>query len=216
MHRPKDISDTLGISPGTLRRWATAFADHLSPTAGAAIAETGGPAQRRFTDDDLALLAAIQRDLAGGRTIDEVNIRLSRGAITPLTDVVVDNATADQSAQRASAEPLTSGSSQVPALPWAVPGYGAEELAAALVAVSNALPTMGEALTQVQQATEALTAAAERQEAATRTAQGLLEEIREERAALELARAAAQAPPPEVLSIDASFWDRLRRLFTGN
>ena len=81
MMRPRAVQEQLGISNTTLRRWCAHFQDYLGPTAGAAIGPTGGPAQRRFTDEDLAVLARVKALLADGMTYEEVAVRLRRGDV---------------------------------------------------------------------------------------------------------------------------------------
>lgn len=218
MYRPKEITDALGIGATTLRRWSTDFADSLSPTAGQSIAESGGPAQRRYTDADVALLISIQRDLADSRSVEEVKARLARGDLAPAPDVVVNNLMRGTTAQSALTEPPT-GEDAVPVGALvARPGYSGHEVAAALAAISAAFPTLTEALQQVERSTEALAAATARQEAATRAQQYLVEELRQEREALATLRAeaAAERAAPKVLPVDTGLGARLRRWFTGS
>ncbi len=70
MLRPKDITDQLGISPASLRFWSNAFAPVLSPGAQASRTEHGGNAQRRYTDEDLAILRQAKTLLDGGSTFE--------------------------------------------------------------------------------------------------------------------------------------------------
>lgn len=191
MYRPKEITDALDIGSTTLRRWSTAFADSLSPTAGQSIAESGGPAQRRYTDADVALLISIQRDLADSRTVEEVKARLARGDLAPAPDVVVNNLMHGTTAQPALTEPPTGEEAAPVGGSLAVSGFVGEEIATALAAMAAAYPTLTEALQQVERTSAALAEAAARQEAVLRAQQELIEELRAERAALAEARLGA-------------------------
>ncbi len=55
MHRPKQVCEQLGVSSTTLRRWSDQFQSHLSPSAGRSVTGNGGAAQRRYTDQEVAL-----------------------------------------------------------------------------------------------------------------------------------------------------------------
>jgi len=71
MLRPKNITDRLGISAPTLRLWSNNFSDVLSPGAQKSTTETGAAAQRRYTDEDLALFRRAQELLNSGKTYDQ-------------------------------------------------------------------------------------------------------------------------------------------------
>ena len=71
MLRPKDVVDQLGISPATLRLWSTHFAPVLSPAAQKSQTEQGTPAQRRYTDEDVAYFRKAKELLASGKTYEE-------------------------------------------------------------------------------------------------------------------------------------------------
>ncbi len=87
MHRPKDVTQRLGISSATLRLWSTHFEQFLSPGAQSAKTENGGPAQRRYQDSDIALLQTAKTLLAEGLTYEEVKERLGTGLETPTMPV---------------------------------------------------------------------------------------------------------------------------------
>lgn len=89
MYRPKEVTERLGVSSATLRRWSDTFTDFLSPTAGKSITETGGPAQRRYNDQDVIVLATVKRLLDDGNTYEEVARKLPESI---LSDVVAHNA----------------------------------------------------------------------------------------------------------------------------
>jgi DNA-binding transcriptional MerR regulator len=76
--RPKDLTTQLGISASTLRLWTEKFAPVLSPSATKATTETGTPAQRRFTDDDLITLTRAKQLLGQNKTYEEVLEALER------------------------------------------------------------------------------------------------------------------------------------------
>jgi DNA-binding transcriptional MerR regulator len=71
MLRPKDITDQLGISAPTLRVWSNTFAPVLSPGAQSAKTESGGAAQRRYTEQDLAYFRQAKALLDGGSTFEQ-------------------------------------------------------------------------------------------------------------------------------------------------
>lgn len=216
MYPAKDIAALLDVGASTLRRWSNDFEAYLSPTARKALTERGQPAQRRYTDADLALLLAIQRAIADGVPVREVQDQLARGDLVPVPDVVVRNMLesapdAPMSGVVAPDAPMSASGALV-AL-----GYAGADVAGALVALSAALPTMSEALASVERASAALADATARQEAALRAQQYLVEELRQERAALAALRAeAAQARHhPKVLPGSPGLGARVRRWFTG-
>ena len=58
----------LGVSPSTLKRWTKDFGPFLSPSS----TVTGDGTGRRFSPEDVELLARIKEQLAGGLSTDEV------------------------------------------------------------------------------------------------------------------------------------------------
>jgi len=224
MYRPKEVIDRLGISSTTLRRWCATFAEYLSPTAGSAITASGGPAQRRFTDEDVALLAAIQRELASKRTVDEVLIRLRRGAITPDSDVA-DHNNIPETQHLASTEPPT-GEALV-----LVGGSSPTDLQKALAQLVLSAPQISGMLAESEASLRALRDSHETQLAALASLESsleaqtaLLQELRAEREALAAARAELQAlrDSPLVPNLDRggpqapmTWGQRVKRLFTG-
>lgn len=86
MLQPREVCARLGVKPSTLRRWSAQFGAWLSPTAASAITEVGGSQQRRYSEADLALLAAVQRALGRGVTVAELKQRLDAGdVVSPAT-----------------------------------------------------------------------------------------------------------------------------------
>lgn len=71
MLRPKDVAGLLGISAPTLRVWSTQFAPVLSPAARPAKTESGGAAQRRYTEQDLACFRRAKQLLDSGSTFEQ-------------------------------------------------------------------------------------------------------------------------------------------------
>jgi DNA-binding transcriptional MerR regulator len=71
MLKPKDLLDQLGVSAPTLRVWSNTFAPVLSPGAQSSKTETGGNAQRRYTEEDLALFRYAKTFLDSGKTFEE-------------------------------------------------------------------------------------------------------------------------------------------------
>lgn len=83
LYRPKEARDRLDVSESTLRRWCADFAEWLSPGARQAITETGGVAQRMFTESDLEFLARVKHALADRQSSDDVRRRLDAGETLP-------------------------------------------------------------------------------------------------------------------------------------
>src|SRR5215212_89191 len=79
MLRPKDVSDQLGISTATLRLWSTKFESFLSPSAQRSLTENGEPAQRRYTEQDVALFQTAKQILADGLTYEDVLRKFDEG-----------------------------------------------------------------------------------------------------------------------------------------
>jgi len=71
MYRPKDITDRLKISAPTLRLWSNNFSEVLSPGAQKSTTETGTAAQRRYSDEDLALFQRAQQLLGESKTYEQ-------------------------------------------------------------------------------------------------------------------------------------------------
>ncbi len=71
MLRPKDLIDQLAISASALRLWSEKFGPVLSPGASKSQTETGGSAQRRYTQEDLAVLARAKQLLGESKTYEE-------------------------------------------------------------------------------------------------------------------------------------------------
>lgn len=83
MLKPKDVSERLSISPATLRLWSTKFESFLSPSARRSLTENGGPAQRRYSEEDLALFRTAKHLLQDGLTYEDVVARLPE---TPIVE----------------------------------------------------------------------------------------------------------------------------------
>src|SRR4051794_4805253 len=79
MLRPKEVQDSLGVSAPTLRRWSEKFEDFLSPAAATSTTESGGSAQRRYSDDDVRIFRTVKRLLDNGKTYEEANRALQDG-----------------------------------------------------------------------------------------------------------------------------------------
>jgi DNA-binding transcriptional MerR regulator len=74
---PNEVASQLEISPSTLRRWCTEFADYLSDAAGRPEPTAGGQvAHRRYTDGDLETLMTIKGLLDEGQSYVQVARRL--------------------------------------------------------------------------------------------------------------------------------------------
>jgi DNA-binding transcriptional MerR regulator len=76
--RPADAARQLGIPASTLRRWSRRFASFLSPEANGAARENGSRGHRRYTPDDLAVLARCKELLSAGRTFEQVTAMLEQ------------------------------------------------------------------------------------------------------------------------------------------
>ena len=76
---PNDVAHELNISPSTLRRWSTEFADFLSKSGGRPeLSPHGEPVHRRYTDGDVAILNSIGELLRRGLTYREIAAQLNR------------------------------------------------------------------------------------------------------------------------------------------
>jgi DNA-binding transcriptional MerR regulator len=88
LRQPNEVAAQLQVSPSTLRRWSSEFADYLSDSASrpgisepqfGSVQPAGGAGQaahRRYTDQDLETLMAIKGLLAEGLTYIQVGKRL--------------------------------------------------------------------------------------------------------------------------------------------
>jgi len=68
----------LGIPASTLRRWSRRFAPFLSPEANGAARENGSRGHRRYTPQDLEVLARCKALLSEGRTFEQAAQELER------------------------------------------------------------------------------------------------------------------------------------------
>jgi len=74
---PNEVANQLDVSPSTLRRWSSEFADYLSDAAGRPQPAPGGrTAHRRYTDEDLETLLTIKGLLGEGQSYIQVGRRL--------------------------------------------------------------------------------------------------------------------------------------------
>ena len=72
MFTPKQIQETLTVSPSTLRRWANRFEEYLS------IEENRkSGSHRSYTPEDLSIFQTIQTHLDNGLTYAEIEERLN-------------------------------------------------------------------------------------------------------------------------------------------
>ena len=72
---PRHITTTLHVSDSTLRRWSEVFHRHLSASA------TTAP--RRYTEQDIAVMARIKRLSDSGMRIDEIDKLLEQSEPLP-------------------------------------------------------------------------------------------------------------------------------------
>lgn len=164
MYTPKEVGDRLGVPGPTLRRWRAAFRDQLS-------ASVDDPAAPRYSEDDVAFLANVQRLLGSGRTTQQIRDELEAG--TAIIDVVVhDVAPRGSRAPRPSAVSGAAGERHMSAL--FAPSQGGAELAIALARIAQAAPSWDHAAG----ALEDLAAAVREQTAVN---QAVLEELRASR-----------------------------------
>lgn len=76
MYRAGFVAEKLGVSVASVRSWSTQFSEFLSDAARTSVTPDGAPTQRRYGDDDLALLAWVKALLGQGATFDEARRRL--------------------------------------------------------------------------------------------------------------------------------------------
>lgn len=74
---PGEVAQFLGISPSTLRRWSTRFAEFLSSGAGHSSASSSSHTHRRYTQEDVAVLRTIRDMLSQGFTYEHVRNSLA-------------------------------------------------------------------------------------------------------------------------------------------
>ena len=70
-YSPREAADALGIGPSTLRKWSVEFGALLSPGAKEALSPGGGPAYRRYTESDIAILTRAKALMSRGSTYQE-------------------------------------------------------------------------------------------------------------------------------------------------
>ena len=75
LFRPSEVSDQLGISGATLRRWSSRFTDFLFEGDNSA-----GGSHRRYSETDVAVLRRVQELLDEGMTYDQVTEQLTLDA----------------------------------------------------------------------------------------------------------------------------------------
>lgn len=224
MYRPEDVRTRLGISPTTLRRYATEFEEWLSASARPSVTEAGTLGARRYTAEDLAVLSAVKRAYDGGSSTADVQAALRDGRLRPID--VVDNNPLWPILTPPKATTVDSESATV-GLP-ALIGVDVEPFVAQLAALNAALPALAQALEDARRDHAGAVAASERQGVeftalmeqqarAQRELQYQVEALRQERAALAQERAdleQVRANPPEVPVAASTVGQRLRRLFT--
>jgi len=86
-HRVHEVANMLDVSPPTIRRWSKAFIAHLSDRA-----NPGPGLERRFTDDDLRVLAYAARRFDVGVSAAAILAELPTASLPPLADVAGDKA----------------------------------------------------------------------------------------------------------------------------
>jgi DNA-binding transcriptional MerR regulator len=112
---PSEVANQLQVSPSTLRRWSSEFADYLSDAAGRPDSDPdGGTSHRRYTDSDLETLMTIKGLLAEGLAYVQVGKRLEALRLRNAAEEELDESTEPQ--VRALGPSLQNGSSAVPAV----------------------------------------------------------------------------------------------------
>jgi len=107
--RPADAARQLGIPASTLRRWSRRFAAFLSPEANGAARENGFRSHRRYTPEDLRVLARCKTLLSAGRTFEQVAAMLESDfrPESPVVEGEIDLGERDAGVSEAAAgEPL--------------------------------------------------------------------------------------------------------------
>lgn len=224
MYRPGDVSARLGISATTLRRYAVDFEPWLSASARPSVTETGALGARRYTADDLAVLAAVKRAYDASLPTREIQDRLGNGSL-PLLDVVDNNpAWALVGPEKPTTVGLGSATVDLPA----TLGGDLERFLAQMAQVQRLAPALTETLRVAQEERVEAAAAAERQRgelaevlaehrAALQEQRDQVDALRAEREALAALRAelAAERADPKVLPGAPTLGARVRRWFTG-
>lgn len=84
MYRIGQVAAQLDVSPSTVRRWSDSFAGWLSDAGGnPERLDNGRRATRLYSDEDVALLAQVQRLKETGLSDEEIEAQLGRAAEPP-------------------------------------------------------------------------------------------------------------------------------------
>ncbi len=214
MHTPEETRAMTGLSSTSLRRYSELFAEWLSPFTQPPITEDGSLGARQFTERDVALLAAIKREYDAKRKTSQIQEMLRAGTLQAAVDVVVRNI----DTVPATIPAMDGENPAMARFVAAMAGLPVEQLVAIAEDLRTAVPALVATEQQMTQTQAQLQTFLDQQDRISREIRYSIEELRQERRALEDLRAeivAERSAVPESPPETPSLGSRMRRLLRG-